>query len=89
VPSTRHSGSGGEPGAAFLTAASDNITSGCSCHTGEETEPAFTAAVRGLKSSFHFRFILFFLLFSLKINSAAETQICGHYTTNKLVDQLK
>jgi hypothetical protein len=46
--------SGGKPGAAFLTAASDDITAGSGGHAGEETDPAFAAAIRGLKSSFHF-----------------------------------
>jgi hypothetical protein len=58
--------SGGKSGAAFLTAASDDITTTGSGHTGEETEPAFATAVRGLKSSFHFRFILFFDYLPLK-----------------------
>ena len=43
--STRHSGSGSEPGAAFLTAASDDIAAAGGGHTGEETDPAFAAAV--------------------------------------------
>ena len=72
--STRHTGSGSEPGAAFLTAASDNVAAAGGGHTGEETKPAFAAAVRGLKSSFHFRFILFFCYYRFNKNFAAEEQ---------------
>ena len=54
--------SGGETGASLLTAALDDIASGGSGHTGKKSEPAFAAAVGGLESSFHFLFVLFFLL---------------------------
>lgn len=40
--------------AALLTAALQNKTSGFGCHTGEETDAALAATIRGLKSSFHF-----------------------------------
>ena len=54
--------SGGKTGASLLTAALDDVASGGSGHTGKESEPAFAAAVGGLESSFHFLFVLFFLL---------------------------
>ena len=55
-------GSGGQSLAAFLTAAFDDQTSGVGGHTGKETEPTFAAPIGGLKSSFHLRFSLFFLI---------------------------
>ena len=57
--------SGGKTGASLLTAALDDVASGGSGHTGKESEPAFTAAVGGLESSFHFLFVLFFYCYTV------------------------
>ena len=54
--------SGGQSLPTLLTAAFDDQTSGMGSHTGKETDPAFTAPIGGLKSSFHLRFFLIFLL---------------------------
>ena len=80
---TRHTGSGSEPGAAFLTAASDNIATCGGCHAGEETDPAFPATVRGLKSSFHFRFILL-----LKITIIVQKTLPGMTALPGIIPQL-
>ena len=44
----------GQFGAAFLAATFQNQTTGTGRHASEKSNPAFTTAVRGLKSSFHF-----------------------------------
>ena len=49
-------------GAALLTAALEDQPSGMSRHAGKETDPAFAAPIRGLKSSLHLRFSFFFLV---------------------------
>ena len=74
--------SGGKTGASLLTAALDDVASGGSGHTGKESEPAFTAAVGGLESSFHFLFVLFFSCFVMYFNYPQTSHLKGilrHY----------
>ena len=55
--------SGGQSLPAFLATAFDDQTTGVGGHAGKETDPAFAAPIGGLKSSFHLRFSLFFLIY--------------------------
>ena len=55
--------SGSQSLPAFLTTAFDDQTTGVGGHAGKETDPAFAAPIGGLKSSFHLRFSLFFLIY--------------------------
>ena len=53
-------------------------------HTGKETDPAFAAPIGGLKSSFHFRFILFLVITVKKLFDADASHLQTLYHNLKL-----